>query len=189
MTKKTTKIKLTEALASTIKTEYVHGIELETGEIVRHSIDKLVKKYNVAQTTLYRRARKEGWKQQREQHQAKLEEELSQQRIKNMAKQSMKFDDKSLSLATDLINQVGFILKKNQESIETKKKTYPPSQLLSLANTALTAQKLAKLALGEATEKLDLNANINETEAFRSALELLDTLKEQRRESDSKAIH
>lgn len=189
MTKKTTKIKLTEALASTIKTEYVHGVELETGEIVRYSIDELLKKHNVAQTTLYRRARKEGWKQQREQHQAKLEEELSQQRIKNMAKQSMKFDDKSLSLATDLINQVGFILKKNQESIETKKKTYPPSQLLSLANTALTAQKLAKLALGEATEKLDLNANINETEAFREVMELLDTVAEQRRESDSKAIH
>ena len=61
--------------------------------------------------------------------------------------------------------------------------------MLSLANTALTAQKLAKLALGEATEKLDLNANINETEAFREVMELLDTVAEQRREGDSKAIH
>ena len=106
-----------------------------------------------------------------------------------MAKQSVKFDDKSLALATDLVNQVAFILKKNQESIEKKSKTYPPSQLLSLANTALTAQKLAKLALGEATEKLDLNANITETEGFREVMELLDQVSQQQRESDSKAIH
>lgn len=189
MTKKSTKAKLTEDLASRIRTEFVQGVEMETGEVVRYTIDQLITKHNVAQTTLYRRARKENWKVLREQFQAKLDQERAEQRIQSMSTESKKFDDKSLLLATQLINQVGHIVKKNQTAIEQNNRSYPPSQLLSLANTAVTAQRLAKLALGEATEKLDLNANIQETEAFREVMELLDTVAEQRRESDSKSIH
>jgi len=47
---------------------------------------------------------------------------------------------------------------------------------------------LAKLALGETTENVNLNANIQD-EAFREAMELLDTVADGRREGNDKAIH
>ena len=54
---------------------------------------------------------------------------------------------------------------------------------------AINAQKLAKLALGEATENMKLNANIQETDAFREAMELLDEVERQRRNSSVSTTH
>ena len=53
----------------------------------------------------------------------------------------------------------------------------------------MKTQKFAKLALGESTDNINLNANIQEADAFREAMELLDTVAKQRRESNDKAVH
>jgi hypothetical protein len=50
-------------------------------------------------------------------------------------------------------------------------------------------QRVAKLALGEATDNMNLNAKVEDTSAFREAMELLDEVAEQRRESNNSAIH
>ena len=81
------------------------------------------------------------------------------------------------------------MITKNANDLRGGKRGLIASQLNALATTAVTAQRLAKLALGEATHNMNLNANIKDTEAFRSAMELLDTVAEQRRESDSNSIH
>ena len=80
-------------------------------------------------------------------------------------------------------------MNRNAIDISEGKQGLVPTQVNALANAAVTAQRLAKLALGEATENMNLNANIQDTEAFRSAMELLDSVAEQRRESNSKSIH
>ncbi len=73
--------------------------------------------------------------------------------------------------------------------MEDGKKGMIPSQLNALANAALNAQKIAKLALGETTENLNINANIQEADAFREAMELLDSVAEQRREANDSSVH
>ena len=64
----------------------------------------------------------------------------------------------------------------------------PPSQINSLANAAVTAQRLAKLALGEATHNIDATVNEN-TDAFRRAMELLDSVEDQRRSQGDGVTH
>ena len=76
----------------------------------------------------------------------------------------------------------------NLENMEEGKTGLIPTQINALANTALTAQKIGKLALGETTENVEINGNIQNT-AFREAMELLDTVAEQRRESNDSPIH
>ena len=44
MTKKSTKTKLTAELKTTLRTEFVQGIESETGERQHYSIEDLIKK-------------------------------------------------------------------------------------------------------------------------------------------------
>ena len=63
-----------------------------------------------------------------------------------------------------------------------------PSQLHALANAALSAQRLAKLALGEVTDNVEINGNLQDN-AFREAMELLDSVADRRRESDDQPIH
>lgn len=58
-----------------------------------------------------------------------------------------------------------------------------------LGNAALQAQKLGKLALGESTENMKLNAEISDTDAFREAMELLDEVARAKSESSDTAIH
>ena len=76
----------------------------------------------------------------------------------------------------------------NLQNIEEGKNSLMPTQINALANAALTAQKIGKLALGETTENVEINGNVQNT-AFREAMELLDTVAEQRRTSNDSSVH
>jgi hypothetical protein len=79
-------------------------------------------------------------------------------------------------------------INKNAMDINEGKKSLFPSQINALANTAFTAQRLAKLALGEITHNVNINANIQQ-EAFREAMELLDELEAAKRDSSLPTTH
>ena len=49
---------------------------------------------------------------------------------------------------------------KNNQELNEGKKGFIPSQLHALANAALSAQRLAKLALGEVTHNVEINGNL-----------------------------
>ena len=68
MNTKTKKSKLTDTLKLKIRNEFVQGIN-ESNEHKVYTLDELIKKYNVAQSTIYRIARNEQWKIQRYQSQ------------------------------------------------------------------------------------------------------------------------
>jgi hypothetical protein len=189
MNKKIKTNKLTETLKSKIRTEFVQGIEDDEGIRILPTLENLIKSHNVAKSTLYRIAKQDNWKMEREQFQQQYQEKLNQERIKNLSEESKKFDNNSLNIAKSLLATVGQTMNRNALEINEGKQGLVPTQINALANAAVTAQRLAKLALGEATENMNLNANIKDTEAFRSAMELLDSVAEQRRESDSKSVH
>ena len=173
MDKKPTVQRISEDLALKLRTEFVQGVELETGERHYSTIVELVSKYNVSQTSF------------KLQLQAMLDEETAKQ----MVVESKKFDAKSVKVANQLLEIVYGKVYRNLKALEQDNKTDNPSQILSLANTAVAAQRLAKLAFGESTDSININANIQETDAFREAMELLDSVAESSRDSDSKAVH
>ena len=186
MSKKTQSKKLTDNLKIKIRNEFVQGIE-EDGKRKVFSLDELIKKHKVAKSTLYRLSQKENWRVQREQFNNEYLAKLDDDRKKNLSEESKRFDNQSINLAKALYSTVGAIIRDNSTGISEGKKGLPPSQTNALANAALSAQRLAKLALGEATH--NINANVREADAFREAMELLDSVAEQRRESNDTAIH
>ena len=66
MTKKTNTKKLTDTLKMKIRNDFVHGVDGEEKKIFP-TLDELCKQYKVAKSTVYRVARAEGWKVQKEQ--------------------------------------------------------------------------------------------------------------------------
>ena len=189
MSKNSKTTRLTDTLKLTIRNEFVQGIDNENGIKELPTLEELHQKYKVAKSTLYRVAQNENWKVEKEQYQRQYQEKLDSERIKNLTEESKVFDTNSINIAKSLLVTVGQMITKNANDLRGGKRGLIASQLNALATTAVTAQRLAKLALGEATHNMNLNANIKDTEAFRSAMELLDTVAEQRRESDSNSIH
>ena len=84
---------------------------------------------------------------------------------------------------------VGQNIRKNSDDMNQGRKSLIPSQVNALANAALAAQRLAKLALGESTHKVELNGNITEETAFREAMELLDEVARRKQQADGSSIH
>ena len=117
---------------------------------------------------------------QRDQFQLEYTEKLDRDRIKNRSRESIKLDDNSITLAKALYTTVGQVMQNNNLDMQQGQKGLPPSQLNSLANVAITAQRLAKLALGEATLNIDANINENTSDAFNRVMELLDEVEESR---------
>ena len=89
MNSKTKTSKLTDTLKLKIRNEFVQGTN-ESNEHVVYTLDELIKKYDVAQSTIYRIARNEQWKIQRDQFQQEYTEKLDRDRIKSRAKESIR---------------------------------------------------------------------------------------------------
>ena len=136
-----------------------------------------------------RAARAENWKALRDQYNFDLEEKVKEERVKKIARESLKFDDKLLTKANDIIEQVTKYMALNEEALQENKKPFQPNQFLNLTNALLTAQKLGKIAMGEITESINVNTTIKEADAFRGIMELLDSAKEQRLKGDSDPLH
>lgn len=183
--------KLTKELAEKIRIQFVQGIDEGTSERRYKTLEALAVEYNVARPTLYRWAKKESWKSQQERFHEEFLQKVDAQRIKELSQESKKFDSTALGLAKILMNEVGMSLQINQQARAGGDfdNVLTPIQISQLSNTALTAQKLGKLALGESTDNMKLNAEISDTSAFREAMELLDEVANSRREADDTAVH
>lgn len=192
MSKKTNYTKVTKEILEQIRNKFVQGIDDGTGEKKYQTLDSLSVEYNVAKSTLYRWAQKESWKAQQERFHQEYLEKLDAQRQKELIHESKQFDSNALRVAKFLLNEVGISLSMNSQQ-RTKdpqsKNLLTPQAVAQLSNAALSAQKLGKLALGESTENMKLNAEISDTDAFREAMELLDTVAEQRRQTSDNALH
>ena len=176
------KDKLSDDIKLKIRNDFVQGVD-DGGDKTFVTLDELIKKYNVAQSTVYRVARSEQWKVQKEQLQQEYLQKLDRKRTSEMAEEAKKFDNNSIGLAKALYSTIAHLITKNDKDIKDGEKGLQPTQINALANAAIVAQRLAKLALGEATH--NINANINQTnDSFRRAMELLDSVEHSRSQGD-----
>ncbi len=179
--KKKSSKKLTDTLKLQIRNDFVQGVQ-KNGKVYYPTLDELIKKYTVAQSTIYRTARMDGWKTQKDQFISEYQSKLDKQRQKDNSQKSKQMDDQSITLANALYATVGQVIQLNNNELKQGKLGLLPTQINSLANALSTAQRTAKLALGEITD--NINANINDNQdAFRRAMELLDEVEESRSKS------
>jgi len=179
MNTQTKQTKLTDSKKLKIRNDFVQGIDADEKKIFP-TLDELCKKYKVAKSTVYRVARSEGWKVQKEQLQTEYLKQLDKKRSKDMANKSMKTDDRTLQLADAVFVTIAQTLQQNNEEVQKGKKGLPPHGITAIAQAISIAQKVSKLALGEATQNIDATINENTNEAFRRAMELLDEVEDSR---------
>ena len=184
--KKPVNKKLTPQLKLKLRNEFVQGYD-GVDEREFPNLDALIKKYKVGKSTTYRLASAENWKQQRAEFQQKYTQQLDDERTKDLVKTSREFDNSSINLAKGIYSAVAQELQVNNRRIQEGNKGLPPQQLRALASAAQTAQRLAKLALGESTE--NINANVKDTTSFREAMELLDEVANAKRSGDLESLH
>jgi len=182
MVTKTKQTKLTDTKKLKIRNDFVHGIDGDEKKLFP-TLDELCKKYKVAKSTIYRVARTESWKLQKEQLQSEYIKELDKKRSKYMADKSMKTDDRTLQLADAVFVTIAQSLQQNNTDTQNNKKGLAPNQITAIAQAIAITQRVSKLALGEATHNIDATINENTNEAFREAMELLDEVEDSRAKS------
>jgi hypothetical protein len=178
--------KITTELKEQLRLSYVHGDVDVQGFRKTATIEELADENLLSVNTLYKLAQRENWKQQQEQFQKEYQETLDKQRIKEFALESKKFDLTCLNMSKALLARVGQVIRDAQGKDYN---AFTPQQLDSLSGAALKIQKFAKLALGESTDSIDINANIQDNTAFQRAMELLDSVADQRRQGSDSAVH
>ena len=182
-------VKLTETLAAEIFIEYCQGELQEDGSRVSVSLEHLVKKHGVARATLFRRADKEDWKQKRIEFVSKARQKLADIRANDLVAEAEKLDKASILLANGFLNRIIQKLRRAQADEEGTGNDYlTAGQLQSLTSAALNAQKIGKLALGEAQEISKVNADVTVPDSFRTVIGHLDELRKQRAESHNPTI-
>ena len=178
------KTKLTPTLLEELRNKFVQGIEVNGGGRKLFTIDQLAEDHNIPKPTLYKHAKNEDWKYQQKAFQEAYLVELDAKRRTDLVNESINFDRTSLQIAKAIMGQIGKYISKNAApDIEVK-----PQNLVALSQAATGAQRVAKLALGESTDNMNLNADVKDTETFKEALELLDMIYHKRRKLDKTTV-
>lgn len=180
--------KLTDSLKQQIKLQFIEGYVDEQNRRNYPSIDELSKKHNVAIATLYRHSKKEDWQNQKNEFQTTIEDKIKQNRINDFVKASERLDESCIQISQALLNSIGRKLERQQNEFR-KSDTYeglPNSELRDMSNTVLNAQKIGKLALGEAQEISKVSANVTNDEDFQY---LVDEIQEINRSRSERANH
>jgi hypothetical protein len=84
---------------------------------------------------------------------------------------------------------IGLQLQENNLKRQSGATPMTPQMLNQLGTASLQAQKLGKIATGESTENIKLNAEVTDTDAFREAMELLDEVARAKQQVNDSGIH
>lgn len=174
--------KLKDEIVSAMRNDFVHGYINDEGVRVFPLAKELSERYGVAQSTLYKYIEKRDWQSEKNRVQTEIELKNDSERMERLTKSGKKFDDKSLTAAERMMAKVNRRLSIGFKLEEDEPNSFgiPTAELKELSIIAINAQKLAKLALGQAQEISKVSADISSPDAFREVLEQLDEIAESR---------
>ena len=167
--------KLTPELRQVIRDEFIHGYTDEQGERQYPSVDLLAKRHEVARATLYRWVDKEGWQSDKNRIQTELDQRQDAERLERMLSSGKQLDDRALQKVATRMRR-GF----DDEQANPQHGGLEVETIRELSQIAINAQKIGKLALGQAQEISKVSADISNPEAFREVMEQLDEIAEAR---------
>ena len=184
-------VKVTDDLLMTMRDEYVHGYINEEGVRVFPTVDALHRKYDVARATLYRYVSEQDWQTQKNRYQTELQQMLDKERMERMLEDSKRLDDSCIQIAQAMLGSVGRRLQKSiqEERSNPDYKGLDAATLNQLSAVTANAQKIGKLALGQAQEISKVAADVSNPEAFHTIMEQLDELASSRAQKHGDAVH
>tara|TARA_R110000868_G_scaffold192358_2_gene436763 strand:+ start:4415 stop:4975 length:561 start_codon:yes stop_codon:yes gene_type:complete len=183
--------KLTDELKIVIRDEYVHGFMDDTNVRRYPTVDFLAKKHDVPRATLFRHSSGENWQSQKNTVQTKIQQSLDDERIERMLSESKRLDDSAIQIAQAMLGRVGKTLQRayQEEQSNPSVEAISMQDLREASNVAQNAQKLGKLALGQAQEISKVSADVSNPEAFHAVMEQLDELANAKSQGGSKPLH
>ena len=194
--------KIDEALKRQMKDEFVHGYVDENGSRQYPTIVALSKRHDVANVSLHRRSKSEDWQKEKNRVQTEYEDAITQDRMRKMITHGSNLDDRSINLALvmlgdaarriteDQVNRLELkeILKKNDSPERNEElkdfflvsKVLTPHEINTISSMVSNAQKIGKLALGQAQEISKVSANVTAPDSLREVIEQLEELATQK---------
>jgi len=174
--------KITPELRQTIRDEFVHGYTNAEGQRVYPAVEALCKRHDVARATLYRLVDKENWQAEKNRIQTELEQRQDAERLERMLASGKQLDDRALTIAQGMLQKVATRMRRGfaDEEANPQHGGLETETLRELSQIAMNAQKIGKLALGQAQEISKVSADISNPEAFREVMEQLDEIAEAR---------
>ena len=176
--------KWNDSVKALIKEQFVQGFTDDDGIRKYLSLEALAKKHSVGRATVYRHANKENWQKDKNEFQSELERQNKQARMKEALEHSHRLDHNALQLSHSLMGKVARALNQDEERARTQQdyRGLSPIALERFSIVLGNAQKIGKLALGEAQEISKVHADVTAPDSFNEIMEQLDELREQRAE-------
>jgi len=170
--------KITDQKLEKLRLEYVEGIEDAEGVRSYPTVDALCKSHNVSRATLYRKSVSQNWQQQRNQWQDVFNSERNRLRAEKFAKQGERLDSKALFIAQGVLSSLGRKVRTTLEAEENEIQELILSltEMKDLTEAGLKAQKMGKLALGEAAEITKVTTDEHIPASLSRIIEELDEL-------------
>ena len=194
--------KIDEELKRKIKDEFVHGYMDDQGVRQYPTILALSKRYDVANVSLHRRSKSEDWQSEKNRVQTEYENAVAKERMAKMLAYGSRLDDNAINLALGIMGDAGRRISDDLQNRETLKqlsllpegsekeqqisnfflttKILTTHDINSLGHAIANAQKVGKLALGQAQEISKVSANVELPKSLREVLDQLDELAEQK---------
>lgn len=190
--------KIDEALKLKIKDEFIYGFVDDQGVRRYPTIMALSARHNVANVSLHRWSKREDWQAEKNRVQTEYEEAVKKQRLEKMVEDGAKLDDNAITLALAMMSDAGRRIQEDRknrmdlsaildlpsgnerdarlEKFRQQHKILSTHDMNSIASTVSNAQKIGKLALGQAQEISKVSANVSAPESLREVIEQLDEL-------------
>lgn len=198
--------KIDEALRRKLKDEFVHGYLDEDGVRRYPTISALSKRHDVANISLHRWSNKENWQEEKNRVQTEYELAVERERMEVMVKHGKNLDDRSINLAMGMLSDAARRMTEDQDTRRQlqnlyelprgtgeqaqqrekllddffdqnkQKKILSPHDMRSIAGIVSEAQKIGKLALGQAQEISKVSAHVSAPESLREIIADLDEL-------------
>lgn len=190
--------RIDETLKRKIKDEFIHGYLDEQGVRQYPTILALSRRHNVANVSLHRRAKSEDWQSERNKVQTEYEQAVARERVERMAQEGARLDDNAITLALAMMADAGRRIQEDRsnrarlaeilnlpkgaerdaalDKFRQQHKVLSPHDMSGVANTVATAQKIGKLALGQAQEISKVSANVATPDSLREVISELDKL-------------
>lgn len=183
--------KWTDEVKLSIREEFVNGTYNEDGLLEWLSMDALIKKYGVARATAYKYHHKEGWQQEKNRVQTAISQKRDAERTKQLIDEGKKMDLMSMDIAETALKIVQARYQRCYQDDQKQLESFTSVELQQLSVVAANAQRIAKLALGEAQEISKVAADVSTPESFRRIMETLDRVKADKRSAakDGRSYH
>jgi len=170
--------KITPELEIKMRDEFIFGYVAEDGERKYPTIEALQRRHDVAIATLRRKADKGDWQKEKNRRQTELQDKLDAERLERLVEGGKRLDDNALQIAQAMLTRVGrklqraFRLEEDDPDVER----LGTDEMRELSQVTINAQKVGKLALGEAQEISKVSADVSNPEAFQEVMEQLDEI-------------